>query len=454
MKKTQDKLKEECAVFGVSLKSTDSADTVCNGLLSLQHRGQESAGIAVLDGMSIYCVKDTGLVTEIFYEKVLSKFPKSKLAVGHTRYSTTGASSPINASPFVTEYLTGRIAVSHNGNITNSVEIKQRLIKIGVEFEATSDSEVISKLVAYRIAKTKNVLKGIIEAANELEGAFSLIIITNKGQLIAVRDPNGYRPLCIGKNENGYAVASESCALDNCCFEFVRDVAPGEIIVIENAEIVHTENLLRECSKNGLCIFEYVYFARPDSIIDGQNVYTARYNMGAALAKEYPADADIVCGVPDSGLDAASGYSMVSGIPLVTGFVKNRYVGRSFICTTQAQRETAVRIKLNPLPASVKGKRVVLVDDSIVRGTTIKRIVDSLKNAGAKEVHLRISSPPFKNVCNFGTDIGDAQKLIANKLDIEGITKQIGADSLGYISLEGLKKSCSGCKLQFCTACF
>jgi len=298
-------------------------------------------------------------------------------------------------------------------------------------------------------------LTGVARAADSLVGAFSLVIATGDNQLIVVRDPTGFRPLCIGRSEIGYAVASESCALEICGFEFVRDILPGEIVVIENGEIIDAKVVLTKADKDcGLCIFEYVYFARQDSVIDGLSVYEARHNMGSILATEYPVDADVVCGVPDSGLDAAVGYSKTSGIPLVSGFVKNRYVGRSFICPTQTQRDSAVRQKLNPLSANIKDKRVVLVDDSIVRGTTSEKIVRSLKNAGAKEVHMRISSPTFRYTCHYGTDIDSEENLIANKMSVDEIGKKIGADSLGFISIEGLKRACEKCVLPFCAACF
>ncbi|WMJ23219.1 amidophosphoribosyltransferase [Paludicola sp. MB14-C6] len=453
--RVSDKLHEECAVFGVSVKTDEAAGITYNGLLSLQHRGQEGAGIAVISENQITCHKDVGLVSEIFSGGELEKLPKCSAAVGHTRYSTTGSNTKENVGPFITEYLTGRIATAHNGNITNAKDIKNKLKKHGLRFNATSDSEVASSLIAYYMMKEDDAIKGVIRAASDLRGAFSLIILCSTGKLIAVRDPYGYRPLCIGKNDIGIAVASESCALEANGFDFVRDVLPGEIIVIENSKIIF-ENV--ELQKNdecgGLCIFEYVYFARPDSIIDNLSVYEARFNMGTILAKEYPVEADVVCGVPDSGLEAAIGYSMQSGIPLVSGFVKNRYIGRSFIYPTQTQRENAVRLKLNPLSANVRGKRIVLVDDSIVRGTTSEKIVRSLKNAGAKEVHLRISSPPFRYTCHYGTDIDNEENLIANQMNINEICKEIGADSLGYISIDGLRRACEKCKVSFCTSCF
>jgi len=453
--KTDGKLNEECAVFGVSLIVSEAAGITYNGLLSLQHRGQEGAGIAVVHDNKILCHKDIGLVSEVFSGEGLGKMPECRIAIGHTRYSTTGSNTRENVGPFITEYLTGRIVTAHNGNIINASELRDGLRKHGLQFSATSDSEVISSLVAYCIIKEQNTLLGIIKAANSLCGAFSLVIASGENKLIAVRDINGYRPLCIGQNGIGLCIASESCALEACGFEFIRDVLPGEIIVIENGKIIHQGVTLNEKENNhGLCIFEYVYFARPDSVIDSLSVYKARYNMGAILAEEYPVDADIVCGVPDSGLDAAYGYSAKSGIPLVSGFVKNRYIGRSFIYPTQTQRDSAVRLKLNPLSASIEGKRIVLVDDSIVRGTTSEKIVKSLKNTGAKEVHMRISSPPFRYTCHYGTDIDSEENLIANRLSLDEICHKIGVDSLGYISIEGLKRACAKCALPFCTACF
>ena len=450
------KLGEECAVFGVSLINNDEAAGITyNGLLSLQHRGQEGAGIAVVTDNNITCHKDMGLVNEVFTGSELESLPKGKIAVGHTRYSAGGENIRENVGPCVTEYLTGRIATAHNGTITNVSEIRSELKQYGLHFIATGDSEVVSSLIAYHITKEQNALAGAIKAADSLCGAFSIVIASSEGKLIAIRDPNGFRPLCIGQNKTGCAIVSESCALDTCGFEFVRDVLPGEVIIVENGKIVHQGvKLKKKGNTRGLCIFEYVYFARPDSVIDSLSVYEARYNMGAVLAEEYPVDADVVCGVPDSGMDAAYGYSSKSGIPPALGFVKNRYIGRSFIYSTQSERDTAVRLKLNPLSASIRGKRVVLVDDSIVRGTTSEKIVRSLKNAGAKEVHMRISSPPFRFLCHYGTDIDSEENLIANRMNLDEICRKIGADSLGYISLEGLKRACAKCKLPFCTACF
>ncbi len=451
-----DKLQEECAVFGVSTDTDESAGITYNGLLALQHRGQESAGIAVALDNSILYHKDTGLVSEVFTADVLKNLPKSSVAVGHNRYSTTGGNTRQNAAPFITEYLTGRIATVHNGNLTNARLLKEKLRNCGVRFGATSDSEVVSSLIAYHMMQKQDQLQGMITAAREFEGAFSIIVLCGDKKLFAVRDWSGYRHICIGKSEHGIVVASESCALDSCGFEFVRDVEPGEVLMIENGEITFSSKEITApvppCS--GVCIFEYIYFARPDSIIDGLSVYESRFNMGVQLAKEHPVEADVVCGVPDSGLEAAIGYSAESGIPLVSGFVKNRYIGRSFIYPSQTQRESAVRLKLNPLSFNIKGKRVVLVDDSIVRGTTSEKIVNALKAAGASEVHMRVSSPPFKFTCHYGTDIDDEANLIANRMSLEDVRKKINADSLGYISIDGLFNACSHCRVSFCTNCF
>lgn len=453
--RTEHKLHEECGVFGTATTREDAAGITYNGLLSLQHRGQEGAGIAVVAGSRILCHKNTGLVSEVFSGNTLAALSGSRIAVGHTRYSTTGGNTIENVGPFVTEFLTGRIATAHNGNITNARQLREILKTYGLHFEASSDSEVISSLIAYCVTREDDTLRGVIRAGRLLRGAFSLVIVTSDQKLIALRDPNGYRPLCIGRGPLGLAVASESCALEACGFTLVRDVQPGELIVIENEQITYEKIVLGEKAvEAGLCIFEYIYFARPDSIIDGLSVYQARYRMGLILAEEYPVEADIVCGVPDSGLEAAIGYSAASGIPLAPAFVKNRYIGRSFIYPTQDLRDNAVRLKLNPLAAVIKDQRIVLVDDSIVRGTTSERIVRSLKAAGAKEVHVRISAPPFRYTCHYGTDIDRRENLIANQMSLVRIGQTIGADSLGFISVAGLKKACHDSHLPFCTACF
>lgn len=450
----QDKLHEECAVFGIGLREAgQAAGTTYNALLAMQHRGQEGAGIAVTKINAIHCHKNVGLVSEVFTNEILQNIPDSNMAIGHNRYSTTGKNVVDNVQPFVTEFLTGRIATAHNGNITNAAKIRSNLEAQGLDFSASSDTEVVSALIAYSALKQKDFLQGLICAAKQIEGAYSMVIMGSNNKLVAIRDPHGFRPLCLGQNDFGIAVASESCALDSCGFEFARDIAPGEVVVIENGKITHSEIALH-ANKQSLCIFEYVYFARPDSVIDSLSVYEARYNMGCILAKEYPIKADIVCGVPDSGLDAAMGYALQSGLPLVSGFVKNRYIGRSFIYPVQSQRESAVRLKLNPLKANVEGKRIVLIDDSIVRGTTSAQIIKSLRDAGAKEVHMLLSSPPFLHTCYFGIDIGNEENLIANNHSTEAIRQMIDADTLGFISHEGLLKSCAGSQMPFCTGCF
>ncbi len=453
-----DKPHEECAVFGVCLSgSYEAAGLTYNALLSMQHRGQEGTGIAVTVDNQIALNKGMGLVGDVFGSGGLSQLPKSSSALGHNRYSTSGSKNECNVQPFVTEYLTGRLAAAHNGNITNADELREWLRKLGVRFEATSDSEVISSLVAYYTVTLGDIRAGVKKAVSELRGAFSLVILCGDGRIVAVRDADGFRPLCIGTGENGIAIASESCALDAIDFKFLRDIAPGELVIFEDGKLSVSEIVLdKRTPDNGLCIFEYVYFARPDSIIDGVSVYEARFNMGRTLAREHPAEADVVCGVPDSGLEAAAGFAAESGLPLVTGFVKNRYLGRSFIYPTQAQRKKIVKLKLNPLRANIEGKRVVLVDDSIVRGTTSEKIVTSLREVGAKEVHLRISSPPFRHVCLYGTDIASEDALIANHLTTEQIRDKIGADSLGYISVQGLVDACGKGKPSeyFCKQCF
>ena len=341
-------LHEECAVFGVSLKEGEEAPGLCyNGLLALQHRGQEGAGIAAARGNALTCQKGLGLVSEAFPPAALAGLPAAGQAIGHARYSTTGANTLENVQPFVTEYLTGRIATAHNGNVTNARSLREKLRPFGLEFPATSDSQVVSSLIAYMVLRKGDFFTGVREACKLLQGAFSLVVLSGDGRLAAVRDPNGYRPLCLGESREGLAVASESCALDSCGFTFLRDVAPGEIVLLERGKLTHSERCLT-ASRQSLCVFEYVYFARPDSVIDGLSVYEARLNMGRALAREHPVEADLVCGVPDSGLEAAMGYALESGIPYASGFVKNRYIGRSFIFPTQAQREHAVDLKLNP----------------------------------------------------------------------------------------------------------
>ena len=413
-------------------------------------------------------------MSEVFSGDILNGL-KSRTAVGNCQYSLdssesdkykpssghkySGVAGRENIQPIFTEYLTGRIATVHNGSLTNAKELKNKLMKYGIAFEGTSDSEIISKLIAYYCTKEKSVLEGVKTAAELLKGAFSLIVLSAESggsKLIAARDSSGFRPLCIGRKDGcGIAVTSESCALDTCGFDFVRDIKPGEVVGIENGEITYEEVVLTPKLKNmGICIFEYVYFARPDSVMDEMGIFEARVNMGRILARENPVDADVVCGVPDSGMEAALGYSEESGLKLIQGLMRNRYIGRSFIYPTQSQRENAVKLKFNVLKSNVEGKRIVIVDDSIVRGTSTEKILRLMKNAGAKETHVRISSPPAKYTCHYGIATRSEEDLIASRMSEEEIRVRIGADSLKYISIEGLKAACGKCSLPLCKHCF
>ncbi len=445
------RLKEECGVFGVYSKDKlDVARLTYHGLYALQHRGQESAGIAVNDEGTILHHKDMGLVPEIFNEVVLNHL-KGKIAIGHVRYSTTGGSLRENAQPMVVKYKIGQLALAHNGNLVNASELRTRMEENGAVFQTTSDTEVIANLISrYRVG-SDNIEDTLEKVMKEIKGSYALVIVTPK-RLVGIRDPHGLRPLCIGLLENSYVLASESCALDSIGAKFVRDVNPGEIVLIGEEGLTSIQTEAAECSS--LCIFEFVYFARPDSTIDGASVYQARIEAGRRLAIEHPVDADVVIGAPDGGLNAALGFSRESGIPYGQGLLKNRYVGRTFIQPEQGQRESGVRIKFNAIQGEVAGKRVVMVDDSIVRGTTTRRIVQMLKDAGAKEVHMRVSSPPYKFPCYFGIDISSSKQLVASKYTVEEIRKMIGADSLGYLSLEGLLETPVGSHCGFCTACF
>lgn len=445
------KLKEECGVFGVYNRDNhDVAHMTYYGLYALQHRGQESAGIAVNDNGTILHHKDMGLVPEIFNEVVLNHL-KGRMAIGHVRYSTTGASLRENAQPIVVRYRNGQLALAHNGNLVNASELRTRMEENGAIFQSTCDTEIIANLISrYRIG-SENIEETLMKVMKEIRGSYALVILTPK-RLIGIRDPLGIRPLCIGKMENSYILASESCALDAVGAEFVRDVEPGEIVLIGEDGIKSVKT--REEKDSALCIFEFVYFARPDSVVDGASVHQARIEAGRRLAIEHPVEADLVIGAPDGGLNAALGFSRQTGIPYGQGLLKNRYVGRTFIQPEQGQRETGVRIKFNAMKSEIEGKRVVMVDDSIVRGTTTRRIVQMLKDAGAKEVHMRVSSPPYKFPCYFGIDISSTKQLVASKYSVEEIRKIIGADSLGYLSLEGLLQTPVGAKCNFCTACF
>lgn len=442
---------EECGVFGVYDPQGKCAHSTYYGLYALQHRGQEACGIAVTNDRELSYYKDIGLVGDVFNQEILDQL-NGTMAVGHVRYATTGEGKRENAQPLTLSYVKGTLAVVHNGNLVNTETLREEYEYNGAIFQTTSDTEII----AYTIAKERLTCGSVEEAVNRaiphLEGAFSLLVLSPR-KLVAARDPWGFRPLCIGRKGDAIYFSSESCGLDSVGAEYIREVDPGEIVVVEDGQMRSIRDNCKD--KNHLCIFEYIYFARPDSEIFGQSVHLARRNAGRLLAQEHAVEADLVIGVPDSGLDAAMGYAEESGIPYGEGFVKNRYIGRTFITPNQESREAAVRIKLGPLRCQVAGKRVVMIDDSIVRGTTASAIVSLLRNAGATEVHVRISSPEFISPCFFGTDIPNKEKLISCHHSVEEIRKLINADSLGFLSLERLHQiapdsTCGG----FCEGCF
>lgn len=445
-------LKEECGVFGIfNNDSNDSGRITYYGLFALQHRGQESCGIAVTDDTSVKQYKDMGLVHEVFEDEILDKLT-GNIAVGHVRYSTSGGSMRQNAQPLVSKYVKGTLAISHNGNLINAYELREKLENEGLIFQTTIDSEVIACIIARERVKNHSVEEAVSKTMEIIKGSYSLLVMSPR-KLIGCRDPLGLRPLVIGKLDNSYILASETCALDGVGAKFVRDVEPGEIVVIDKSGL---RSIKTHCGKekSRLCIFELIYFARSDSVIEGVSVYEARKAAGRQLAIEHPVDGDIVIGVPDSGIDAAIGYSEQSKIPYGLGLVKNRYIGRTFISPTQSAREVGVKIKLNALENSIKGKRVIMIDDSIVRGTTVARLVKILRNAGAKEVHMRISSPPFLWPCYYGTDVPSKDKLIACQYPLDKIAEVIGVDSLGYLGTENLHNIAKGAKCGFCDACF
>ena len=445
-------LHEECGVFGVYAPETTSvASTTYYGLYSLQHRGQESCGIVVCDDGLFYSHKDLGLISDVLTKDVMNHFPDGTMAVGHVRYGTTGANNRNNCQPIQVNHQKGKLALAHNGNLSNAFQLRSELELNGAIFHSTSDTEIIAYIVTQERLKTPSIEDALCQAMYRLEGAFSLVLMSAT-KLLAARDPHGFRPLCYGQTADGaYVVASESCALTAAGAHMIRDLKPGEILVFDERG-VHSNQCHCGTAPRTPCIFEYIYFARPDSIIDQVSVHAARLRAGAILAKEHPVDADVVVGVPDSGLDAALGYAQESGIPYGMGFIKNKYIGRTFISPGQDQRIDQVRIKLNPIPETVQGKRVVLIDDSIVRGTTSGQIIGLLRDAGAKEVHMRVSAPPFLNPCYYGTDIDSRDHLIACHRTIPEIADIIGADSLGYLPTKDL------CHLigdsHFCSACF
>lgn len=443
---------EECGVFGVmSAKRKNVAGLTYYGLYALQHRGQESCGIVVNDDGVFSSYKDLGLVSEVFDAERLSRLPEGTMAVGHVRYGTTGGNTRNNCQPIEVNHQKGKMALAHNGNLSNALELRDKLELSGAIFHTTSDTETIAYLVTRERLVTGSIEDAVSRAVESLDGAYSLVLMSAT-KMIAARDPHGFRPLCYGKTEDGaYVVASESCALSAVGATPIRDVLPGEILVFSEQGVISRKEHC-ETNKKRTCIFEYIYFARPDSVIDGIPVSAARIRAGELLAKEYPAKADIVIGVPDSGLDAALGFSQKSGIPYGIGLIKNKYIGRTFISPGQNERLDQVRIKLSPIKHTIKDKRVVLVDDSIVRGTTSKRIVRLLREAGAKEIHMRISAPPFLHPCYYGTDIDSEENLIASHHKREEIAAIIGVDTLGYLPVDKLHELV-GCR-DYCAACF
>lgn len=449
-------LHEECGVFGMyDFDGGDVASTIYYGLFALQHRGQESCGIAVSETNGpkgkVTSYKGMGLVNEVFTQDNLEPM-HGDIGVGHVRYSTAGASTRENAQPLVLNYVKGTLALAHNGNLINAMELRKDLEYTGAIFQTTIDSEVIAYHIARERLNSNSVEEAVGRACQKIKGAFALVVMSPR-KLVGARDPYGFKPLCIGKRDNAYILASETCALDTIGAEYVRDVLPGEIVTITPEGGIQSDlSLALPKEKEARCIFEYIYFARPDSHIDGVSVYASRIKAGRFLAMDSPVNADLVVGVPESGNAAALGYSLQSGIPYGTAFVKNGYVGRTFIKPKQSSRESSVRVKLNVLKEAVDGKRIIMIDDSIVRGTTSDRIVKMLRDAGATEVHVRISSPPFLWPCYFGTDIPEREQLIAYNRSIEDIRKIIGADSLGYLGIERLEEMVGG--LSICKGCF
>lgn len=447
---------EECGVFGMyDLSGGNVAPTIYYGLYALQHRGQESAGIAVTDTFAeknkVFCHKDLGKVNEVFNAENISTL-KGNLGVGHVRYSTAGESTHENAQPLVLAYIKGTFMLAHNGNLTNAPELRRKLAMGGAIFQTTTDSETIAYHIARERIRSKTVQESVVRALKKIQGSYSIVVASPR-KLIGARDPWGFRPLVIGKLENAYIITSETCALETINAEFVRDILPGEVVtILSDGRIESNLDLALPEEKTARCIFEYIYFCRPDTTFDGMSVTKSRIIAGKLLAKSHPVEADLVVGVPESGNMAAVGYSMQSGIPYGIAFTKNTYVGRTFIKPKQSSRVQSVKVKLNVLREVVEGKKIVMIDDSIVRGTTSNQIVEMLRNAGAKEIHMRVSSPPFRHPCYFGIDIPNEDQLIANNRTVEEICKIIGADSLGYLSIDDLKEMSGG--RNICDACF
>jgi amidophosphoribosyltransferase len=440
--------REECGLFGIYAPGEDAARLTYFGLFALQHRGQESAGIAVSDGSTVRMYKDLGLVTRVFSEPILQSL-QGHIAVGHTRYSTTGSSTLRNVQPLACPTLDGNIAIAHNGNLVNAHHLRTMLEKEGETFETTNDSEVILRLIAR--AYRGDMVEAVRAMMQQVQGAYSLAILTPT-QLIGVRDPFGIRPLCIGRLRGAWVLASETCALHPIGAQFIREVAPGEIVLINEQGLHSFEG--QPSQREALCMFELIYFARPDSHLYGQLLYEVRRRMGMELAKEHPAEADLVIPVPDSGVPAAVGYAQYAGIPYGEGLIKNRYAPRTFIQPDQRMRELSVRLKLTPLREIIEGKRLVVVDDSIVRGTTTRQIVKLLFDAGAREVHLRITAPPIRFPCHYGIDMATQRELVAAHHTVEDVRQQMGATTLGYLSIEGLLRASGQPRTRFCLACF
>ncbi len=447
-------LHEECGVFGVfGADPSDTAHMIYSGLYTLQHRGQESCGIAVNQNREVKFFKEQGQVREVFNEMILEQLTGS-MGIGHVRYGTSGSSTNINAQPLVSRYRKGPLAIAHNGNLANAQTLRDMLEDDGAFFQTSTDSEIILHMIMRQrrfMEDAGSIEEAVSAVMDKLRGAYSVLLM-NGSKLLAFRDPAGMRPLCLGKAGDIWVVASETCALDTAGAEFVRDIEPGEILIIDDSGL---RSMREHCGKNShLCVFEYIYNARSDSIIDGQSVYEARQEAGRILARSHPVEADLVVGVPDSGIDSARGYSQESGIPLGRGLVINRYIGRTFIIPGQKNREAAVRIKINAMRAEVKGKRIVVVEDSVVRGTTVQNLVHILKDAGATEVHLRVSSPPFLWPCYFGTDVPSRDKLLAVNYTMEEIRQRTGADSIGYLPLDKVKDIAPNVNCGLCDACF
>ncbi|RUT08925.1 amidophosphoribosyltransferase [Dulcicalothrix desertica PCC 7102] len=448
-----DKPEEACGVFGIYAPDEDVAKLTYFGLYALQHRGQESAGIATFLGDTVHLYKDMGLVSQVFNESVLSELPGT-IGVGHTRYSTTGSSRRVNAQPAVVDTRLGKLALAHNGNLVNTVKLRDELVKDSINLVTTTDSEMIAYAIAQEVGAGLDWLDGAIKAFHRCEGAFSLVVGTPVG-IMGVRDPNGIRPLVIGtigSNPVRYVLSSETCGLDIIGADYLRDVEPGEVVWITEAGLASYHWSKKPQRK--LCVFEMIYFARPDSLMHNETLYSYRMRLGRRLAIESPVEADIVFGVPDSGIPAAIGYSQESGVKYAEGLIKNRYVGRTFIQPTQAMRESGIKMKLNPLKDVLVGKRVIIIDDSIVRGTTSRKLVKALRDAGAIEVHMRISSPPVTHPCFYGIDTDTQDQLIAARFSVEEIRKQLQVDSLAYLSWEGMLEETQEDTNSFCSACF